>query len=214
MKETQENIPASKFKSPQTLFLQAQSCFCFFCFFSFLVLHSFSGVRTSKCPSGPCGLPNTAEESRFFSLKNIKTTPRNSFHKSCRRTGTRNRHPKTKSLSKNYQRGNQNPDSNLRARSSFRVEVCCGRLVPWQTCLKTQTAFGDQLHGKKVKLWREIKGEFSINNTFQRGRRPVGYQLCIYKTFQTPRSKRAAPQEVAPPSGIFVVEKREKKEGK
>lgn len=130
MKETQENIPASKFKSPQTLFLQAQSCFCFFCFFSFLVLHSFSGVRTSKCPSGPCGLPNTEEESRLFSLKNIKTTPRNSFHKSCRRTGTRNRHPKTKSLSKNYQRGNQNPDSNLRARSSFRVEVCCGRLVP------------------------------------------------------------------------------------
>lgn len=166
MKETQENIPASKFKSPQKSYLQAQSFF-FFLFFPSVTF--FLRGQNIKMSIGTCGLPNMEEESRLFSLKNIKTTPLNSFHKSCRHTGTRNRHPKTKSLSKNYQRGNQNPDSNLRAYSSLCMDICHGHLVsPRLTCLQTQTAFGDQLHGKKCQTGSGNKGEFSINSTFQR----------------------------------------------
>lgn len=98
-------------------------------FFS-LMLHSFTGIRTSTRPSGTCGLPtNTEDVSRLFSIENIKTTPRDSFHKSCWHTGTRNRHPKTKSLSKNYQRGNPSLDSNLWACSSRRVSKLKMHLV-------------------------------------------------------------------------------------
>lgn len=45
---------------------------------------------------------NMEETSRLFLLENIKTTPRNSFHKSCRYTGTRNPHSKRKTSSKIY----------------------------------------------------------------------------------------------------------------
>lgn len=75
----------------------------------FQALHSFSWVRTSGRPplvriSASVGsLDSDMEEtSRLFLLENIKTTPRNSFHKSCRYTGTRNPHSKRKTSSKIY----------------------------------------------------------------------------------------------------------------
>lgn len=75
----------------------------------FRALHSFSWVRTSKrlpfvriCASVGSPDSNMEETSRLFLLENIKTTPRNSFHKSCRYTGTRNPHSKRKTSSKIY----------------------------------------------------------------------------------------------------------------
>lgn len=171
MKETQENIPASRFKNPQKSFLQAQSCF-----FSSPSVTFFLWGQNIKMSIRTCGLPNMEEECRLFSLKNITTTPRNSFHKSCRHTGTRNRHPKTKSWSKNYQRGNQNPDSNLWAYSSLRMEVCHGHLVPTTNMSQNSNCIWWSAAWEKSQTGTGNRGEFSINSTFQRSRRPVGYQ--------------------------------------
>lgn len=150
MKETQENIPPSNFKSPQKSFFQAQVVLSVF----FPSVTFFLWGQNIKLSIRTCGPPKREEESSLFSLKNIKTTPRNSFHKSCRHTGTRNRHPKTKSLSKNYQRGNQ-------TLTYERIQVSAWMFVTSspsdQHVSKLKLHLVISCMGKKVRLGGEIK---------------------------------------------------------